>query len=138
MIRQEHLNHHGSLYAGRAAEWMMEATFFAACLAHGIKEGLVYKNTHEFSFNKSIVAGDIIRIESCVVRVGRKSITMHCGFVNEVTGETHAVGYTTFVTIDPESRKSVEHSIVLDDTDDKEELAWRKHADEFFERIKEN
>ena len=135
MIRPEHLNHHGSLYAGRAADWMMETTFFAACLAHGDKEGLMYRNTHEFSFTKPILNGDIVRVESTIVRVGKKSLTMYCGFVNEETGLTHAVGYTTFVTINPKTLKSEEHSIVLDETDDKEELSWREHANTFFEGI---
>lgn len=134
MVRMEHLNHHANLYAGQGIEWMMESTFIAACLAHGDAAGLVFKNTHQFNFMKSVQLGDIIGYESVVVRTGRTSMTMRVGMVNEMTGELMAEGYATYVTIDPETRKPLAHSVVLDETTDPEELKWRETADGFFGR----
>lgn len=132
MVRMEDLNHHQNLYAGRGTEWMIEASFIAACLEHGDKHGLLYKNTHQFNFIKSVEPGDIISYESTVVRVGRSSLTMHVYLKNEQTGEIHAEGYTTFVTVKSGTKEAVAHGIVLDETDDKEEQQWRETAQGFF------
>ena len=86
MIRMEHLNHHANLYAGRGIEWMVESAFMAACLTHGDKNGLLYKNMHRFDFSRSVEPGDIVRYESTVVRAGRTSLTVHVDLKNEQTG----------------------------------------------------
>lgn len=132
MVRMEDLNHHENLYAGRGIEWMMESSFIAACLEHGDKHGLLYKNTHQFNFMKSVEPGDIVSYESVVVRTGSTSLTMHVQLMNEMTGELHAEGYTTFVTIKPGTKTPLKHGIVLDDTDDSQELKWRETAAGFF------
>lgn len=132
MVRPEHLNHHFNLYAGQGIEWMTESAFIAACLEYGNKDGLLYKNTHRFDFIKSVEPGDVISYESMVVRAGKTSLTIHIALKNEHTGQLHAEGYVTFVTVDPDTKESVAHGIVLDDTDDREELKWREEADSFF------
>lgn len=132
MVRMEDLNHHENLYAGRGIEWMMESSFIAACLEYGEKHGILYKNTHSFNFVKSVEPGDIVSYESLVVRVGRTSLTMHVQVINEQTGDLHAEGFTTFVTIKPGTKTPVEHGIMLDDTEDEHELKWRETAESFF------
>lgn len=132
MIKYEDLNHHESLYAGRAIEWMIEASFIAAGVAHGKIDGLVYKNTHKFDFIKPVIAGEIITYESTVVRVGSKSLTMRVGVYEEGSHEQRAEGYTTFVCVDEETGKSCPCDVVIDETDDAEELAWREEAAGFF------
>ena len=111
---------------------MIEASFIAACLEHGDKHGLLYKNTHKFNFMKSVEPGDIISYESTVVRTGRTSLTMHVHLKNEQTGEVHAEGYTTFVTVKSGTKEPVAHGIALNETDDPEELSWRAEARGFF------
>ena len=71
MIRMEHLNHHGNLYAGQATEWMIETSFIVVCTEYGDPQGLLYKNTHKFDFYKSIDPGDIITYEGVIVRAGK-------------------------------------------------------------------
>lgn len=131
MVRMEDLNHHQNLYAGRGTEWMIEASFIAACLAHGDKHGLLYKNTHKFNFMKSVEPGDIISYESTIVRTGRTSLTIHVYLKNEQTGEVHAEGYTTFVTVKPGTKEPLAHGIRLDETQDLAELKWRQEAEGF-------
>ncbi len=132
MVRMEDLNHHENLYAGRGIEWMMESSFICACLEHGESHGLLYKNTHQFNFSKSVEPGNIISYESMIVRTGKTSLTMHVLLKNEQTGETHAEGYTTFVTIKPGTKTPLAHGIVLDETNDADELKWRETAAGFF------
>ena len=79
MIRMEHLNHHANLYAGRGIEWMVESAFMAACLTHGDKNGLLYKNMRRFDFSRSVEPGDIVRYESTVVRAGQDEPDGPCG-----------------------------------------------------------
>ncbi len=134
MVRMEDLNHHQNLYAGRGTEWMIESSFIAACLAHGEKQGILYKNTHKFNFMKSVEPGDIISYESVIVRTGKTSLTIHVRMQNEQTGEVHAEGYTTFVTVDPQTKKPLAHGITLDDTSSLAELKWRQEAEFFFKR----
>ncbi len=133
MIRYEDLNHHESLYAGRASEWMIEASFLAVAAERGVNDGVVYKNTHKFDFIRPCRAGDIITLKSTVVRTGGKTITVRVGIYNELSGDLLAEGFTTFVTIDEATWKTVPCDIKLDATDDPEELAWRKEADSFFD-----
>ena len=73
-----------------------------------------------------------MRYESTVVRAGRTSLTVHVDLKNEQTGDLYAEGYATFVTIDPETKAPKPHGIALDETDDEEEMSWRKEADAFF------
>ena len=132
MVKMEDLNHHTNLYAGRAIEWMIEASFIAVSLEYGDGHGLLYKNTHQFSFDKSVEPGEIISFRSTVVRTGKKSMTIRVGLISEKTGELKAEGYTTFVTVQPHSNQSVAHGLTLDETEDADELSWRAKADSFF------
>ncbi|QHI73230.1 acyl-CoA thioesterase [Aminipila terrae] len=132
MVKMEDLNHHQSLYAGRGIEWMVEAAFIAAALEHGERHGLLYRNTHQFSFNKSVEPGEIISYCSMLVRTGTTSLTMRVALISEVTGELCAEGYVTFVTVKPHTHEKIEHGIKLDETHDQNELAWRSKAQSFF------
>lgn len=35
LVKSEDLNHHGTLFAGRTAEWLVEAGFVTAAAEHG-------------------------------------------------------------------------------------------------------
>lgn len=133
MIKSEDLNHHKNLYAGRAIEWMMEASFIAAVGEYKNKHGLLYKNTHQFDFFAPVDPGEIISYLSTVVRTGKTSFTIHIDLKSEDTGKVKAEGYTTFVTID-EKNRPVNHGIMLDVTENQVELKWRSSAEAFFKR----
>ena len=133
MVRMEHLNHHGNLYAGQGIEWMIETSFIVVCTEYGDPQGLLYKNTHKFDFYKSVEPGDIITYEGLIVRTGRTSLTLRVGLYNEKTGVLHAEGFTTFVSVS-EDGKAVPHGIVLDAPADEDEVKWRAEADGFFRK----
>lgn len=134
MVRMEHLNHHGNLYAGQAIEWMVETSFIVVNCEYGDPQGLLYKNTHKFDFYHSIDPGNIVYYEGLIVRTGRSSLTIRVGLYDEKTGLLNAEGFTTFVSVDPKTNRPVAHGIVLDEPADEEERKWRDEAEGFFKK----
>lgn len=132
LVKMEDVNHHNGLYAGRGIEWFVEAGFVGAAMEYGDTHGIFYRNTHQFSFSKSVDPGEIISYESTLVRTGKTSLTFRVALRSEVTDEVKAEGYITFVTVKSNTHDKVEHGIVLDETEDVKELSWRRKADSFF------
>lgn len=124
----------GGLYAPVAAYWFAEAGFLGAVLTHGERKGVLYVDTHKFSFNKKVLDVDIISYRATVARLGNASITMHIDLYEELAGEVKGEGYATFVTVIPETTESCPHGLILDETSDPEELRWRKEATAYFEK----
>ena len=100
LIRPEDLQHHGTLFAGRMAEWLVETCFIAACRLVGKPEDIVCVQIHAMNFEKPATNGDIIEIRARIAFLGTKSITIHAqAFINEA--EIPSVsGMATFVTVD--------------------------------------
>lgn len=112
LIRPEDLQHHGTLFAGRMAEWFVETCFIAACRLVGKPEDLVCIQIHGINFTKPATNGDIIEIKSKVAFLGRTSVTVHGkAFVNEDKAPSVS-GMATFVTVDKNNR-SYAHGLVL-------------------------
>ena len=108
----EDLNHHRVLYAGRAADWLIECSFVAAVAARGDSKGLLFLKMESFEFLKSILPGDIIKFTSKVIEAGRTSLTIEVIANSEISGEEHLKGRVKFVSVDPETKKPVPHGIV--------------------------
>jgi acyl-CoA hydrolase len=100
LIKSEDLNHHGTLFAGRMAEWLVEASFIAAARLVGKPEDVVCVKIHGMSFDKPATRGDLIEIRTNVAYLGAKSITVHAAvYVNEQDAPAVS-GMSTFVTVD--------------------------------------
>jgi acyl-CoA hydrolase len=112
LIRPEDLQHHGTLFAGRMAEWFVETCFVAATRLVGRPEDVVCIQIHGISFKKPANNGDIVDIKARVAFLGPTSITVSGqAFINDA--EIPAVsGMITFVTVDKEGRP-YEHGLVL-------------------------
>lgn len=113
LIRPEDLNHHGTLFAGRMAEWMVEACFIAAARLVGRPQDIVCARVHDLTMSRPANRGDIIEITTRVVLVGASSITVAGDVV--VNEETTPVvqAMATFVTVDADTRPYA-HGIALD------------------------
>ncbi len=133
-VKMEDLNHHQNLYAGKSINWLVEIVLITIIAEHGDPHGVLFKNCHKFSFNKSVWPGQAIDYRCQVVRVGRTSATMRAGVYDVITGEEVAEGYITFVTVESNTNKPIAHNIVLDETDDPDVLKWRAEANSFFEK----
>ena len=112
LIKSEDLNHHGTLFAGRMAEWLVEASFIAAARLVGKPEDVVCVKIHGMSFDRPATRGDLIEIRTNVACLGGKSITVHAAvYVNEDT-DPAVTGLSTFVTVDT-SGKAYFHGLTL-------------------------
>lgn len=129
LVKSEDLNHHGTLFAGRSAEWLVEAAFVAAASQHGRPQDVLCVNIHGFTFKKPVQKGDIITFFSKVARVGNTSITVYVKAMSEIHGTTHVDGFLTFVCVDPDTAGKRAHGIVLDEPADEEEREIRERAD---------
>ncbi len=127
LVVGEDLNHHGTLFAARAASWLVEAAFVAAASSYG-KNEIVCRNLQNMSFFKPVKPGTIVTFSACVVYTGKTSFVVAVHAYDALTKEKAIDGMLTFVTIDEQTGKKVEHGLVLDETADEEELLDRVKA----------
>ncbi|MCE1253178.1 MAG: acyl-CoA thioesterase [Anaerolineae bacterium] len=109
LVKSEDLNHHGTLYAGRTAEWFVEAGFVAAASLTS-PENVVCLKIHGMKFTSPIRCGELVRIESKVIFTGRSRMI---SFIRVVAHDTHVVeGFITFVHVDLDG-KAIPHHIEI-------------------------
>jgi acyl-CoA hydrolase len=101
LVKNEDLNHHGTLYAGRSAEWFVEAGFIAAA---GLTrpENIVCLKIHGMTFMRPVRPGDIVKFESRIILAGRSSLHAHVRM--HAKGEFVMDGFITFVNVDHDGR----------------------------------
>lgn len=128
LVKSEDLNHHGTLFAGRSAEWLVEAAFIAAASEHGRPQDVLCVNIHGFVFKKPVPKGTILTLKSRVAKVGKTSIVVYVKAVSEIEGTQHVDGFLTFVCIEPDTKQKRTHDVVLDITEDADELMIRDRA----------
>jgi acyl-CoA hydrolase len=119
LVKSEDLNHHGTLYAGRTAEWFVEAGFIAAA-SLSRPENIVCLKIHGMTFSRPVNRGDLICFNSKIVYAGRTSLI---AFIDTRVGADSVVkGFITFIHADLDG-KSIPHGIVLElETDEDKEL----------------
>lgn len=101
LVKSEDLNHHGTLFAGRSAEWFVEAGFIAAASVLPPKN-IVCVKIHGLTFTRPIHAGEIVRFESKIIKTGNSSLTVYVQIL-VVNSETPVLkGFITFVHVDDE------------------------------------
>lgn len=128
LIKQEDLNHHGTLFAGRMAEWFVEACFIAACRTIGRPEDVVCVKMHGLEFTTPATKGDVITISALPARTGRTSVTVYAA-VTKNNESRHVVdGFATFVKVDSQGR-AVPHGAVLPEPQSEEERRIREAAE---------
>ncbi len=108
-VKSEDLNHHGTLFAGRSAEWFIESGLMAAS-QHLEADNIVCVKVNSMEFTKPIHLGDIACYESRAVIAGRSSLVVNIRVL--VNGECRINGFITYVNVD-ENGKSFPHGVVL-------------------------
>jgi acyl-CoA hydrolase len=122
LVKSEDLNHHGTLYAGRTAEWFVEAGFIAASSTSS-PENTLCKNIHGMVFNRPVRKGQVVSFKSRIVKVGRTSIVT---LVEVWVGDQMAVrGFITFIHVDL-TGKPQPHGLVLVPTTDEEKALYEE------------
>lgn len=133
LVKGEDLNHHGTLFAARAAAWLVEAGFAAAACTNGNTDEIVLRNLHNMSFTKPVKKGTVVRFTSRVVYAGTTSLGVSVIAADAMTGEKAIEGYITFVTVD-ENGKKLAHGVVLDEPADEEEMRLRENTQEILHK----
>jgi acyl-CoA hydrolase len=129
LIKSEDLNHHGTLFAGRMAEWFVEGTFIAASRVFGDPNSVVCVKLHGLKFGTPANKGDIIELETKVVAVGNTSITVYGKVTRNETSTILVDGFTTFVCVD-ENGKKMPHNLLKPEANNEEEIALIARAKE--------
>jgi acyl-CoA hydrolase len=109
LVKGEDLNHHGTLYAGRAAEWFVEAGFIAAA---GLvpPHHIVCLRIHGMQFIHPVRPGEIVHFSSKIVATGKSRLI---AFIEMRACEKEVVkGFITFVNVDSEGH-AFPHGITI-------------------------
>ncbi len=97
LVKGEDLNHHGTLYAGRSAEWFVESGFISAAMPTN-PENIVCVKIHGMTFSRPIRKGEVVTFKSRIAKVGQTRIVV---LIEAFVAEQLAVrGFMTFVHVD--------------------------------------
>lgn len=112
LVKGGDLNHHGTLFAGRGAEWFVEAGFIAAASLTA-PESTVCVKIHGMVFTKPVKKGSLVRCDSKVVLAGKTSLVSYVKIVMHPSDEFVVDGFLTFINVDPHG-KPTPHGITLE------------------------
>lgn len=121
LIKSEDLNHHGTLFAGRMAEWFVESAFIAAASLYRKPEGIVCLKIHGMNFTKPVQKGDIITLDSKVVLTGSTSMQAYVKTTKNDEPDAYLEGFITFITVDEKGNK-VLHNLPAQKAETEEEI----------------
>lgn len=111
LVKSEDLNHHGTLFAGRTAEWFVESGFIAAASIVNPK-GIVCLKIHGMYFTKPVRPGQIVKFTSKVVYAGKSSLIAYVQVTKEGLDEHFVSGFITFIYVNEETRPTA-HNIEI-------------------------
>jgi len=112
LVRPEDLQHHGTLFAGQMAKWLVEAGFIAASRLCGKPEDVVCVQLYQMTFEQPVNNGDIIEIKSRIAHVGSASITIYSQVFRGLDAVPLVSNMATFVTVD-KGNKPYNHGLKL-------------------------
>lgn len=123
LVKSEDLNHHGTLFAGRACAWLIESGFIAAAaLTH--PANIVCRQVHGMAFSKPVENGALLRIRARIVFAGRTRLVA-CVTAGPHDAEAPVIeSFMTFVHVDA-AGASLPHGVVVTPETDEE---LRLHA----------
>jgi len=111
LVKSEDLNHHGTLFAGRTAEWFVESGFIAAASLLNPKSVVCLK-VHGLYFSKPVHPGQILNFISKIVYAGRSSLVSYVHVIKEGEAEPYVSGFITFIHVN-ENTESTPHNLEI-------------------------
>jgi acyl-CoA hydrolase len=103
LVKSEDLNHHGTLFAGRTAEWFVESGFISAATLVSPKS-IVCLKIHGLYFTKPVRPGEILTFVSKIVYTGKSSLVSYIHVTKEGETEPLVSGFITFINVNEETR----------------------------------
>jgi acyl-CoA hydrolase len=119
LVKGEDLNHHGTLYAGRTAEWFVESGFIAAASLTK-PENIVCLKIHGMTFSRPIRKGDLAAFTSQVVLTGETKIVSYIQV--KVHDKVAVHGFITFVHVDLDGKPQPHGYVYEPHTDEEKAL----------------
>lgn len=117
LVKGQDLNHHGTLFAGRGAEWLVESGFVAASNMTN-PENTVCLNIHGMVFTRPVKKGSIIRYESRVAYAGRTSMVVYIKVIMAKNEEFILDGFMTFVHVNLDGHSTPHGLVVIPESDE--------------------
>jgi acyl-CoA hydrolase len=108
LVKSEDLNHHGTLFAGRTAEWFVESGFISVASLLN-PQNIVCLKIHGMYFTKPAKSGDVLKFSSRVVYTGNTSLTSYVHVEKNGAEEPLVDGFVTFIHVDENTRPSPHH-----------------------------
>jgi acyl-CoA hydrolase len=117
LVKSEDLNHHGTLFAGRTAEWFVESGFIAVASLLN-PQNVVCLKIHGMYFTKPAKSGDVLKFSSKVVYAGRSSITSYIHVENNGADKSLVDGFVTFINVDENTKPSPHYIEINPETEE--------------------
>jgi len=111
LVKSEDLNHHGTLFAGRTAEWFVESGFIAATTLLDPKN-IVCLKVHGMYFSKPVKPGEILTFSSKIAYTGKSSLVAHIEVLKKTQEKPIVSGFVTFIHVD-ENTKPIPHHVEI-------------------------
>jgi acyl-CoA hydrolase len=105
LVKSEDLNHHGTLFAGRTAEWFVESGFIAAASLLN-PQNVVCLKIHGMYFTKPARPGDILVFASKIVFTGNTSLVAYVEVKNKNMEFAFVSGFITFINVNEDTKPS--------------------------------
>lgn len=124
LVKSEDLNHHGTLFAGRTAEWFVESGFIAAATLLDPKT-IVCLKIHGMYFTKPAIPGEILTFSSKIVYAGKSSIVAYIQVLKKDIEKAVVSGFVTFIHVDDDT-KPISHHIEITPKKDEDILLYEE------------
>ena len=103
LVKGEDLNHHGTLFAGRTAEWFVEAGFVAAAGLINPKH-VVCLQIHGMYFAAPVRPGEVLRFSAKIICTGRSSLMAYITVTKMNDNKNLVNGFVTYIHVDEDTR----------------------------------
>lgn len=123
LVKSEDLNHHGTLFAGRTAEWFVESGFIAASSLLN-PQSVVCLNIHGMLFTSPARSGDVLKFSSKIVYTGRTSLTVYVHVNKKNTEKALVDGFVTFIHVDEKTRPAP-HLIEIEPITEEDKVLYK-------------
>ena len=121
LVKSEDLNHHGTLFAGRTAEWFVESGFIAAASLLDAKN-IVCLKVHGMYFTKPARPGEVLIFASKVVYAGKTSLISYVEVKKPNIENPIVNGFVTFIHVNEETRPTPHNLVISPKTEDDKSL----------------
>lgn len=122
LVKSEDLNHHGTLFAGRTAEWFVESGFIAAASILN-PQNIVCLKIHGMFFTKPAKSGDVLKFSSKVVFTGNSSLTSYVHVEKNGDDKPLVDGFVTFIHVDEKTRPAP-HFLHIDPVTEEDRILY--------------